>query len=86
MSSKEEEKESINSTQLHLLNKENEDIIDNLKKKIEEFEDEKLDYLDNRSKLAKLYDLGVIDSAGNVILANLKNEQEERSKEDLMRF
>ena len=58
MSSKEEEKESINSIQLHRLNKEKDDIIDDLKKKIEEFEDEKLDYLDDRSKLAQFYDLG----------------------------
>ena len=86
VSSKEEEKEFINFTQLQRLNKKKDDIIDNLKKNIEEFKDEKLDYLDDRSKLAQLYDLGVIESAGNVILANLKDDQEERSKEDLMRF
>ena len=42
--------------------------------------------LDDRAKLAKLYDMGLIDSSGNPILVNPKDFNEAKSKEELIKF
>ena len=56
------------------LKKENivkDNIINNLKNHMRKFETERLDLLDERPKLAKLYDMGLIDNSGDPILVEL---------------
>ena len=47
------------------------------KEKIIDFENEKLEYLNDRAKLAKLFDLGIIDSSGDPLLYHPDNDQDE---------
>ena len=49
-------------------NIEKDDIINNIKNHMRKFETERLDLLDERAKLAKLYDMGLIDNSGDPIL------------------
>ena len=41
--------------------------IQKMKNQIQEFEDQKLDFIHSQDKLDKLYQLGIIDSAGDYI-------------------
>ena len=50
------------------------------------FEDERIKLLDERAKLAKLYDMGLIDSAGDPIFVESPDENNETNKEELMKF
>ena len=77
----EETKEQAAVSKLIRTNKENEKLIDDLKGKIVNFEKEILRYLDDRSKLARLYDMGIIDSAGNPIMPNPDDDQNEMKYE-----
>ena len=52
-----------------------------MKGKIVNFENEILGYLDDRSKLARLYDMGIIDSAGDPIMPNPDDDQNEMKYE-----
>ena len=54
--------------------KEKDDIIADLKMKISKFEEQRLMYLEHRVKLAKLYDFGIIDSAGEPLIADPPDE------------
>ena len=54
--------------------------------KISDFEDERLLYLEDRSKLAKLFDMGLINSAGEPIYVDPPNDSNETRREDLMKF
>ena len=65
---KEEVKGFTHSADLKRLSKEKDDLIDELKQKISNFEYERLELIDDRSKLVRLYDMGLIDSAGEPIL------------------
>ena len=65
---KEKVKGFTHSADLKRLSKEKDDLIDELKQKISNFEYERLELIDDRSKLARLYDMGLIDSAGEPIL------------------
>ena len=65
---KEEVKGFTHSADLKRLSKEKDDLIDELKQKILNFANERLELIDDRSKLARLYDMGLIDSAGEPIL------------------
>ena len=73
----EETKEPAAVSKLIRTNKENEKLIDDLKEKIVNFENEILGYLDDRSKLARLYDMRIIDSAGDPIMPNPDDDQNE---------
>ena len=77
----EEKKEPAAESKLIRTNKENEKLIDDLKWKIVNFENEILGYLDDRSKLARLYDMGIIDSAGDPIIPNPDDDQNEMKYE-----
>ena len=83
---KEEEKSPTNFGDLKRLNNQKDNLIRDLQKKIEDFENEKLEYLDDRSKLAQLYDMGIIDSSGNFILSDPPDDRENQNKEELMKF
>ena len=48
--------------------KSKQDIIDGLKSKVEQFEDEQIRLLGDQSKLAKMYEIGLIDNQGDPIL------------------
>ena len=86
MHNKEEENKSFEIHSLKRNNKEKDELINELKTKIVSFESEKLMMLDDRAKLAKLYDMGLIDSAGDPILVDPKDFDEAESKEELMKF
>ena len=73
----EETKETAEVSRLRRSDKEKEKLIDDLKEKIVNFEYERLEYLNDRSKLAKLYDLGLIDSVGDPLPANPDDDQNE---------
>ena len=62
-------------------NKENEKLIDDLKGKIFNFENEIIGYLDDRSKLPRLYDIGIIDSSWDLIMPNPDDDQNEMKYE-----
>ena len=84
--SKEESKSSTYIGQLKKINKEKDQLISSLKQKILHFENEKIEYLDDRSKLARLYDIGLIDSAGDPLLADPPDDPDAENKEELMKF
>ena len=67
-------------------NKEKDQIIDCFKMKISDFEDYILLYLEDSSKLAKLFDMGQIDSTGEPIYVDPPNNSNETRREDLMKF
>ena len=77
----EETKEPAAVSKLIRTNKENEKLIDDLKGKIVNFENEILGYLDDRSKLARLYDMGIIDSDRDPIMPNPDDDQNEMKYE-----
>ena len=54
-------------------------IIDNLKRQLKYFEEQKLDYVDLTEKLSKLYHQGIIDSNEDFLWA-LPNDSEEIDK------
>ena len=83
--SKDEEEKSSSILQLKKENWEKDSIIKNLKNQVREFEIERLDLLDERAKLAKLYDMGLIDSAGDPILVE-PPEYDSKAKDELMKF
>ena len=84
--SKEEPKSSTYIGQLKKINKEKDQNISSLKQKILHFEKEKIEYLDDRSKLVRLYDIGLIDSAGDPLLADPPDDLDAENKEELMKF
>ena len=49
------------------LNEQKDQTIEKLKRMIEKFQQEKLNYAEDMDKLAKLYDIGIIDSKGDPI-------------------
>ena len=49
-------------------------------------ESEKLELFDDRVKLAKLYDMGLIDSVGVPILVEVPEDDEGANKEEFMNF
>ena len=55
-------------------------------RKIIIFESEKFELLDDRAKLVRLYDMGLIDSAGNPILVEVPDDNEGANKEEFMKF
>ena len=55
-------------------------------RKIVIFESEKLELLDDGAKFARLYDMGLIDSAGDSILVEIPNDNEGANKEEFMKF
>ena len=65
---------------------EKDDIIADLKMKISKFEEEKLMHLDNRGKITKIYDFGIIDSAGEPLIDDPPDEPNNENKEELMKF
>ena len=85
-SSKEEVKSSVDIGRLRKQNKEKDQIINSLKIKISDFEDERLLYLEDSSKLAKLFDMGLIDSAGEQKSFDPSNYSNETRREDLIKF
>ena len=82
----EEEKSGIEIQNLKRANREKDELIKMLKGKIVGFESEKLEFLDDRSKLAKLFELGLIDSEGDPIYVEHPDEREAEGKEELMKF
>ena len=50
------------------------------------FESEKLELLIDRAKLARLNDMGLIDSAGDPILVEVPDDNEGADKEEFMKF
>ena len=71
MCKEEEEKKLSSVMKLKRENIENDSIINNLKNQIREFKTERFDLLDERAKLAKLQDMGLIDSVGDLMLIEL---------------
>ena len=49
------------------LNEQKDQTIENIKGMIENFQQEKLNYAEDMDKLAKLYDMKIIDSKGDTI-------------------
>ena len=84
--SSEEVKNSVDIGRLRKQSKEKDQIIYSLKMKISDFEDERQLNLEDRSKLAKLFDMGLIDSAGEPIYVDPPNYSNETRREDLMKF
>ena len=63
----EKDREELFANELKRANKEKEKAIEELKDQIEEFEKLKMNYFEDRSKLSKLYEMGVIDSKGDYV-------------------
>ena len=82
----EEEKCSFEVLTLKKANKEKDELINELKKKIVGFESEKLELYDNRQTLARLYDLGLIDDQGEPIFIEHPGDREAEGKEELVKF
>ena len=57
-----------------------------MKRKISYFENEMLEYLDDRSKLARLFDMELINNSGDPILVDSPNDQDGEKKEEFMKF
>ena len=70
----EEDKEYAN--ELKEANIKKDELIADLKAKIDKFEEERLDFLEDKNKLAILYDLRVIDSNGDPLPFNPNDEEE----------
>ena len=87
MKNEEEEKEKDFTKTSELLKASNEKdkLILELKRKIQQFESEKLELLDDREKLAKLYELGLIDSAGEPLYVDPPDDHD-NNKEEFMKF
>ena len=86
MENEEEVKGSVEISKLRQSNKDKDELINTLKKKLISFEDEKLSLLEDRGKLAKLYDLGLIDSAGEPLYVEPPDLEDKDEKEEIMRF
>ena len=56
------------------------------KSKIALFEKENFELLEHRDKLSKLYDLGLIDSAGDPLIAHSDDDIQVEKKEEFIRF
>ena len=63
-----DKEERKNYEEMDKLVKSKQDIIDGLKSKVEQFENEQIRLLGDQSKLAKLYEMGLIDNQGDPIL------------------
>ena len=77
---------SIEASRQDKIIKDKDTLISDLKRKIVMFESEKLELLDDRAKLAKLYDMGLINSAGDPILVEVPEDDEGANKEEFMKF
>ena len=86
MENEEEVKGSVEISKLRQSNRDKDELINTLKKKLISFEDEKLSLLEDRGKLAKLYDLGLIDSAGEPLYVETPDLEDKDEKEEIMRF
>ena len=73
----EEEKSYFEVSKWKKSDNEKKKLIGNLKKKIIDFENEKLEYLNGRAKLVKLFDLGLIDSSGDPLPYHPYYDQDE---------
>ena len=76
----------IDTSRLEKINREKDSLISDLKRKILTFENEKLELLDDRAKLARLYEMGLIDSSGDPILVEPPEDDEAANKEEFMKF
>ena len=76
----------IQIAKLERFSRDKDAIIDDLKRKIVRFESDHLKLLDDRSKLARLFEMGLIDSAGDPILVEPQEDNETTNKEEYMRF
>ena len=85
-SSKEEEKSLFEVSMLKKANDNKDVLIAELKDKVKNFEYERIEFLDDRAKLAKLYDMGLIDNAGDPLLAKPPDDPDTTNKEELMKF
>ena len=84
MQNNEEEKGSFEISTLMRSNNEKDNLISELKRKLVLFESEKLEFLDDR---AKLYDLSIIDSAGEPLNVDPPDDEYKgESKEELTKF
>ena len=72
----EEDKVADSFTDLKKMNTQNDQTINELKKMIDKFETERLGFIEDHKKLGKLYDMGVIDSNGDLILFLSEKEDE----------
>ena len=61
-------------------------MISKLKSKIKKFEEEKLLFLEDSAKLSKLYNMGIIDSAGEPLYGYPEDDDHEEKQEEIMRF
>ena len=82
----EEEKEVVEVRKLKQSNKDKDELISELKKKLISFKNERLSMLEDREKLAKLYELGLIDDAGDPLFVDRTALDNREGKEELMKF
>ena len=71
--------ENKNDEKVELLSKQNkqkEQTIEKLKEMIQKFELERLELIEDQDKLARLYELGVIDSKGESVPFNPSDEDD----------
>ena len=85
-SSKEEEKSLFEASMIKKANDNKDVLIAELKDKVKNFEYERIEFLDNRAKLSKLYDMGLIDSAGDPLLVEPPDDHDITNKEEFMKF
>ena len=86
MNKNEEEKGTIWTYSLKKDNEEKDMQIDELTSKIALFEKENFELLEHRDKLSKLYDLGLVDSAGDPLIAHPDDDIQVEKKEEFIRF
>ena len=82
----EEEKEVVEVRKLKQSNKDKDELISELKKELICFKNERLSMLEDREKLAKLYELGLIDDAGDPLFVDRTALDNREGKEELMKF
>ena len=82
----EEEKEVVEVRKLKQSNKDKDELISELKKELISFKNERLSMLEDREKLAKLYELGLIDDAGDPLFVDRTALDNREGKEELMKF
>ena len=63
----EEDKDDGRITRLRKENEAKDEAVHNLKIKLQEFEQQRVELLENQDKLARLYEMGIIDSKGDYI-------------------
>ena len=86
MENEEEEKEVVEVRKLKQSNKDKDKLISELKKELISFKNERLSMLEDREKLAKLYEFGLIDDAGDPLFVDRTALDNREGKEELMKF